>query len=78
MYVNNGIAYADNAEAALCVGGARYVGNLQMVIEFTSGESRLLDLVELAQYPAFEPLLDEDTAKEFSVIMACSLGSKAL
>ncbi|MEE1044794.1 MAG: DUF2442 domain-containing protein [Olegusella sp.] len=67
MFVMNGIAYADEPRRDNRIAEARYVGNLQLVITFSSGESRLLDLTDFANYPAFVPLQEESAARNFQI-----------
>ncbi len=67
MFIVNGVAYADEPVKDMRVSQARYVGNLQLVVTFTTGESRLLDLTEFACYPAFSPLQEEANARKFEI-----------
>lgn len=59
MFESNGIVYASNPSPDMTIASARYVGNQQFVVSFSTGETRLFDATELEPFPVFEPLKDE-------------------
>lgn len=67
MYIKDGIAYAGEASPELEIASARYVGNLQMVVTFTSGEERLFDATKFSDMPVLAPLMDERMLEDFSI-----------
>ena len=64
MYVNDGIAYADELAPGSSVQGLRPIGEHRMLVTFSTGETRLFDATELLEFPAFEPLADEAVFSE--------------
>ena len=67
MYVRDGIAYAGELAPDITVTSARYTGNSQLLVTFSTGETRLLDAYDLVGMQAFAPLADEETFRSFSV-----------
>ena len=67
MYIKDGIAYAGDTTPCLTVAAARYVGNQQIVVTFSTGEERLLDAFDLTPTEAFRPLEDESLFRSFRV-----------
>lgn len=59
MFEVNGIVYASDPAPDMIVVAARYVGNQQFVVTFSTGETRLFDATDLRPYPVFEPLENE-------------------
>jgi len=75
MYIINGIAYANNSAENIEIKDIKYLGDMMMLVTFTSGEKRLYDGTVLLKYPAFEPLNDEELFKlakvEYGIITWC-------
>lgn len=67
MYIEDGIAHAGEEPPELEVASARYLGNLQMAVDFSNGEERFLDAAELSDLPALAPLMDEGVLEDFSI-----------
>lgn len=59
MYIIDGIAHAGEPKKGIEVIEARSVGNLCMLVTFSSGETRLFDATQLLDREAFKPLEDE-------------------
>ena len=59
MFVSDGIVHASEMTPGMLVRSVRPVGNLCMLVGFSTGETRLFDASPLLEYPAFEPLEDE-------------------
>lgn len=59
MYIVNGIAYANNDAEDIEIQNFKPLGDMMMLLTFTTGEKRLYDGTRLLQYPAFKPLADE-------------------
>ena len=67
MFARDGYVYASEPIAGLKVASARVVDDLCMLVEFSTGETRLLDATELLHYEAFEPLADRSTFERFTI-----------
>lgn len=67
MFVKDGIAYVGSLEQGIRVVDARVVNDLSMLVTFSNGETRLFDASGLLNMPAFEPLTDEQTFRDFEV-----------
>ena len=63
MYIEDEIAYAGEPVSGMKVKAIKVLGNLCMLVTFTTGEVRLLDATELFDIPAFRVLEDEDVFK---------------
>ena len=59
MYINNGIAYADNPKPILKVSGVRPLDNYKMWVRFNTGEAKIFDFTPLLECSAFAPLKDK-------------------
>ena len=59
MYVVDDVVYASEMTPGIAVRTARSVGNLCMLVEFSTGETRLFDASPLLGFSAFEALADE-------------------
>lgn len=59
MYIVGDIAYAGEPEKGIEVVSVKTVGNLCMLVTFSTGETRLFDASALLEYEAFKPLEDE-------------------
>ena len=60
MYIMNGIAYAHEPSESIKVKSLKVVGELCLLLTFTSGEKRIFDASNLLQYPVYEPLEDPE------------------
>ena len=58
MYIANGYVRAGIPEEGLKVSAARVVGDLCMLVTFSTGETRLFDASELLGYEVFAPLAE--------------------
>ncbi|MDR0951754.1 MAG: DUF2442 domain-containing protein [Oscillospiraceae bacterium] len=63
MYIKNGIAYADEATAALKVSGVRPMDDYLLWLHFNTGEAKIFDFKPLLDKAAFVPLSDRDVFK---------------
>ena len=75
MYIVNGIAYANNDTDNIEIQAIKPLGDMMLLLTFSSGEKRLYDGTLLLQYPAFKPLADEkifiDAKVEHGVVTWC-------
>lgn len=67
MFVSNGYVCASQPTPHLAVESARVVDDLCMLVTFNTGETRLLDAIELLPFDAFSALADRDVFAQFSV-----------
>lgn len=67
MYESNGIMYAAEPVSGIKVMHARYMGNHMLLVEFSTGETRLFDATTVISLPAFNPLAQENVLKDFSI-----------
>ena len=67
MYVLNGIAYAGTSLPDMQVTAVKPLDDMMLLVTFASGERRLYDATQLLQYPAFQPLKDEQIFKAAQV-----------
>lgn len=58
MYIVDGIAYAGEATKDLEVTGIKLLDDMYMIVEFSTGEKRILDATVLLEYPIFKKLQD--------------------
>lgn len=63
MYIENGIAYAGTPTDEIRVRSVKPLDDMMMILTFTSGERRLYDATQLLEFPAFQPLRDENVFK---------------
>ncbi len=54
MYVVDGIAYAGEATKELAVRSVKVLDDMYMIVEFSTGEKRILDATVLLEYPIFK------------------------
>ena len=67
MYIENGIAYAGTPTKEIRVRSVKPLDDMMMILTFTSGERRLYDATQLLEFPAFQPLRDENVFKSATV-----------
>ncbi len=67
MFVRDGIAYAGQPEAEMCVESARVTGELTMLVTFSTGETRVFDAAYLLAQPVFAPLKSVDVFARFTI-----------
>lgn len=67
MYVINGVAYAGTAERDMRVSAVKPLDDMMLLVTFVPGERRLYDASQLLEFPAFQPLRDENVFKAVSV-----------
>ena len=78
MNIVNGIAYAGEPEPAdeIRVRDIKPLDDMIMIVTFETGEKRLFDATQLLQYPAFEPLANDNIFKsaqvEWGVVTWCN------
>lgn len=72
MYIVNGIAYAGEPVNDMKVTAVKTLDDMMMLVTFSTGETRLYDATQLLEFPAFEPLKDEEVFRsafvEFGVV----------
>lgn len=72
MYIVNGIAYAGEPVNDMKVAAVKPLDDMMMLVTFSTGETRLYDATQLLEFPAFEPLKDEEVFRsacvEFGVV----------
>ena len=62
-----GIAHADDLVSGIEVASATVVGDLRMLVTFTTGEIRLFDASPLLKMPAFAPLADSGVFRSYAI-----------
>ena len=67
VYIKDGIVYASEASDELEVAGCRSVGDGVLIVEFSSGETRLFDSTCLLDMPAFAPLQNQEMLDGFVI-----------
>lgn len=67
MYVIDDVAYAGSCRPGIKVASARIMGDLVMLVKFSTGETRLFDASGLLGFPAFESLRDPAVFRAFSI-----------
>ena len=67
MYVVDGVAYAGELVSGIEIVAARVVDELSMLVEFSTGETRLFDAAYLLEMPAFAPLADKAVFDAFVI-----------
>lgn len=67
MFEVNGIVYANEYNSSMKIVDAKVTDYLMMLITFSNGEKRVFDATILTG-PAFEPLEDMDTFKNFKIV----------
>lgn len=59
MYIENGIAHADDPTPAIRVSGVRPLDNYKLLLCFNNGEAKIFDFSPLLNEPTFIPLMDK-------------------
>ena len=59
MYIENGIAHADDPTTAIRISGIRPLDNYKLWLRFNTGEAKIFDFSPLLNEPAFIPLTDK-------------------
>ena len=68
MYIVDGIAYAGQPMQDMEVVSVVPVGDEELLVRFSTGETRLFDGVQLRDYPAFAPLFENDAFDDPRVV----------
>ncbi len=63
MFVKDGIAYASTPNGKIKVISVKVVGELSLLITFSSGEERIFDMSYLMKYPVYKKLVDYEFFK---------------
>ncbi len=63
MFVKDGIAYANNVSNNLKITEVKVVGELSLLVIFSSGEERIFDMTYLMKYPVYKRLEDYEYFK---------------
>ena len=58
MFVKDGVAYASTFQNEIKVTNVKIVGELSLLITFSSGEEKIFDMLYLIQYPVYQKLKD--------------------
>ena len=67
MYIKDGIVYAGDTRHVLGVVSVRPMEGYSLMVRFTDGSQRTVDLVSLLDSPAFSPLKDKDVFNQVYV-----------
>ena len=67
MFIKDGIAYAAAPMKEKRVLSVKPLDDKMMILTFASGEKRLYDATPLLDYPAFQPLNDDNVFKSAKV-----------
>lgn len=67
MYVVDGIVYAGEAGKDLSVKKVKILDELYMIVEFSTGEQRILDATVLLKYPAYRKLREKEVFSSAAV-----------
>ncbi len=67
MYVVDGVAYASVPKPMIKVVSAQVVGDLSMLVTFSTGEVRLFDASSMLRLPVFGPLRDPAVFRTFFI-----------
>ena len=67
MYIINGIAYAHEPNELIKVQSVKVIGELCLLLTFTSGEKRIFDATNLLQYPVYKPLADPEIFNQANI-----------
>lgn len=63
MFVKDGIAYASTQNSDIKVINVKVVGELSLLVTFSSGEERIFDMAYLMKYPVYKKLEDYEFLK---------------
>ncbi len=63
MFVKDGIAYANTPKNDIKVLHVKVVGELSLLVTFSSGEERIFDMAYLMKYPVYNKLKDYEFFK---------------
>lgn len=58
MFIKDGIAYANIPENEIKITNVKVVGELSLLVTFSSGEDRIYDMMYLMKYPVYTKLKD--------------------
>lgn len=67
MYEINGVLYAGNPAPGMKVASAKVVNDLSMLVQFSTGETRLFDASPLIDLPVFGPLAVSEVFDSFKI-----------
>lgn len=67
MYEIDGIVYGNGQVDDMCVTGVKDVGDFILLVEFSTGETRLVDCTELFRLPAFERIADREAFETLAI-----------
>lgn len=67
MYIVDGIAYAGEASKELAVKDIKILDKMYMLVEFNTGEQRILDATVLLKYPVYQKLQSKEAFMSASV-----------
>ena len=68
MFIKDGIAYAsNNYKEDIKIAGVKVVGELSLLIFFSTGEERIFDMQYLSEYPVYQKLKNKDYFKTVKV-----------
>ncbi|MBQ9266712.1 MAG: DUF2442 domain-containing protein [Clostridia bacterium] len=67
MFVKDGIAYASEIENGIKVISVKVVGELSLLVVFSTGEERIFDMLYLMKYPVYEKLKDYEYFKSVTI-----------
>ena len=63
MFIKDGIAYASKTENEIRIIKVKVVGELSLLVTFSSGEERIFDMQYLIKYPVYQKLNDYEYFK---------------
>ena len=58
MFIKDGIAYANIPDTDIKITNVKVVGELSLLVSFSSGEDRIYDMMYLMKYPVYTKLKD--------------------
>lgn len=67
MYIIDGVAYAGEPTRSIAVESAQSVGDLCMLVTFSTGETRLWDASSIVQFDTFKPLANNAALASFEL-----------
>ena len=67
MFISNGIVYASERPENVQIIAVKPLGNMMMLLTFSTGEQRLFD-ASVLNGPAFAPLTDEKIFKDCKIV----------
>ena len=63
MFIKDGIAYANVPNDEIKIINVKVVGELSLLVTFSSGEERIFDMAYLMKYPIYKKLEDYELFK---------------